>query len=81
MARLIAPARLPLRARNHHLLTSSTAYSCSASQEPEQLMLWLMLPVNKIVPGSTVCQQLRPKPMARSIAWLAWVANVTQSSR
>ena len=44
-------------------------------------MLWLMLPVNKIVPGSTVCQQLRPNPMARSSARLAWVANVTQSSR
>ena len=33
---LVAPASRPLRARNHHLLTSSITYSCSASQDPEQ---------------------------------------------
>ena len=56
VARLVAPASRPLRARNHHLLTSSITYSCSASHVPEQPMFWFRLPVNSTVPGSTVCQ-------------------------
>ena len=54
---LVAPAIRPLWARNDHLLTSSTTYSWWASQDPEQPTFRLTLPVNRMVPGSTVWQQ------------------------
>ena len=59
VAMLVAPASRPLRARNHHLLTSSITYSCSASHVPEQPTFSLTLPVNSTVPGSTLCQHVR----------------------
>jgi hypothetical protein len=51
---LVAPAILPLWARNDHLLMSSMTYSWWASHEPEHPTSRLILPVNRIVPGSTV---------------------------
>src|SRR5688572_29815567 len=54
---LVAPTIRPLCARNDHLLTSSTTYSWWANHDPEQPTSRLTLPVNRIVPGSTVCQQ------------------------
>ncbi|WP_158291095.1 hypothetical protein [Kribbella antiqua] len=35
-------------------MTTPTAYSWGASQDPEHLTFWLTAPVNRIVPGWTV---------------------------
>jgi hypothetical protein len=79
VARLVAPAPRPLRARNDHLLTSSITNSCSASHDPEQIVLRFRLLVNSTVPGSTLCQQLRSNGTTRRTASSTAVANATQS--
>jgi len=74
------PRRGVCRAReNHHLLTSSITYSCSASHEPEHMILLFTLPVTRMVPGSTLCQQVRVNGIASAMTSDSLVVSVIQS--
>ncbi len=76
---LDAPTWCVPRARNHHLLTSSITYSCSASHEPEHMILLFTLPVTRMVPGSTLCQQVRVNGIASAMTSDSLVVSVIQS--
>ncbi len=55
------------------------AYSCSASQVPEQLTSRFTLPVNSTVPGPTVCQLHRSNGIAFWTVSVTSMAKLTQS--